>query len=542
MDKFKNSEMKQVFDNFNNAERINLADIDKIKSSKSKSELLSAQKVQAFKQIFKLAEKNIKRKAFDIFDKFNVEFQITVEDLQNYSESFSNAVSFKNIDTPEKQGLKVSMNFNLAKILQLPAEEVYAFVYATMYNSLLKKRASVSEKDEIKFGKVSELEEDAAVNDANNDRQGNYIQPKKTIIDYIKDILRLLFGDDKSNYDACAKQIKKDFTENGIGEQDLFENPNGKNLLAERYGKLVKKGYEQQATFLLGEISKNDFKRLANGNDSEIKSFCVNLSKSILRFNNINENEVNIEFTNEGNFLGSYSDRGFGGQSLIINLEKIKQKNNPAELVMVLTHELTHAIDSTINKSIGNVTDKGYGLQDNLVGGTNGIESVRDLMEKRKIESDRDINNTEKRRKYEIAKDIFDYTKKLQEICYRVNPNERSARMGELSAVIFLQKLSDDPEIKSYADASINSYKNYQNKVIENINEVDAMISKFHSAIENNKEVDTETKRIIAERIAYLESLKQRDKLKSSIAFGDEGKSLGIASSGLDKENELGDE
>ena len=78
--------------------------------------------------------------------------------------------------------------------------------------------------------------------------------------------------------------------------------------------------------------------------------------------------------------------------------------------------------------------------------------------------------------------------------------------------------------------------------MIENINEVDAMISKFHSAIENNKEIDTETKRIIAERIAYLESLKQRDKLKSSIAFGDEGKSLGIASSGLDKENELGDE
>lgn len=541
MSDLKNSEMKQTFENYNSAERVNLADIDKIKSSKAKSELLSTQKMQAFKQIFKLAEKNIERKAFDIFDKFNVEFQITAEDLQNYSESFSNAVSFKNIDTPEKQGLKVSMNFNLAKILQLPAEEVYSYVYASMYNSLLKKRASVSEKDEIKFGKVSELEEDAAVNDANNDRQGNYIQPKKTIIDYIKDILRLLFGDDKSNYNDCAKQIKKDFAENGIGEQDLFENPNGKNLFAERYGKLVKKGYEQQATFLLGEISKDDFKRLANGNDGEIKSFCVNLSKSILRFNGINENEVNIEFTNEGNFLGSYSDRGFGGQSLIINLEKIKQKNNPAELVMVLTHELTHAIDSTINKSVGNVTDKGYGLQDNLVGGTNGIESVRDLMEKRKADSDRDKNNAEKRRKYEIAKDVFDYTKKLQEICYRVNPNERSARMGELSAIIFLQKLSDDPQIKSYTEASINSYKNYQNKVLANINEVDAMISKYHSTIENNREIDAETKRIIAERIAYLESLKQRGKLNASTAFGDEGKSLDIAS-GVSKETELGDE
>ena len=51
----------------------------------------------------------------------------------------------------------------------------------------------------------------------------------------------------------------------------------------------------------------------------------------------------------------------------------------------------------------------------------------------------------------------------LKSYCYHINENERSARIGELSALIFMQKVgSKDPKIQQEIATSVKKYKKYQ--------------------------------------------------------------------------------
>lgn len=479
-----NAEMKEIFDNYNKAGNVPPEGFNK-------DELNNSAKGKAVAEIIRLAEKNIRKNASKVFENFNVEFKYSSSDNSKLGEEIINAIDFNFANNGDKKDLDVSINFNFSKLCQLPPEEVYSMVYATMHSSLLKKREALSAGKDFQFGKAEELNEEPAVNDENFDRQGNYVS-NHPIRDFIKKILKILFGDepDKSieDYGPIARQIETDFTQSGITAEDMFENPQGNNLIAERYGKVVKQGYQQQATYLLGEISKEDFNSIKTGNDQELRNFCESYAKVILNSSNMTKGDVPIVFVNSGS-IGEYMDYG-NRQEVRININEIKNINNPAEVVMTLQHELTHAIDSSSNKGKNITTEKGYGLVDNLVGGVHEIDNIQQK---------------------EPAK-VFGYVKHLQEICYRINPNEQSARIGELAAIKFMKGMNPDKDMQKYIERSIDDYNNYQNNVLKNMNECETVAQEYETEIKHLV-VNQSTHKIIGDRLNYIESLKQRGKL-----------------------------
>lgn len=487
------SERKIAFEEFNKAGNVP-------QDGFSKDDLKTSAKVKALMKIIELAEKDVKKKASEIFDEFNVDFKITSSDNSKLSEDIVNAINFNFSGDGDKKNLTVALNFNFSKLAQLPPDVVHSVVYSTMYNSLLKKREITAGENNFKFGKKVEMEENTPhINDANFDREGNYVE-SHPILDFVKKILFKLLGVRESENSSCARHIESDLIESGISPQDLFENPNGSNILAERYGKVVKQGYDQQATNLLGAISQDEFESLKSNDDSQIKAFCEKYARIVLASSNVPDKTISITFNNVG-MMGEYIDYGGTKQSVNINIDAVKAMKNPAEVVMILSHELTHSIDSTINKAsdFESTGKMGYGLKDNLVGDpTQGIEGVKE----------------------NESAEVYNYVKHLQEICYRVNPNERSARIGELTALKFMQGMNTDAVMQKYMQTSIDSYVRYQNKTLDNMAEVKTLDTQIKT--ENGKmfvvsasgemlEVKSEsTKALIKSRIDYLKNLEQR--------------------------------
>ena len=107
-----------------------------------------------------------------------------------------------------------------------------------------------------------------------------------------------------------------------------------------------------------------------------------------------------------------------------------------------------------------------------------------------------------------------------------MNPNERSAREGELIALEFMMGMNPDPTMKAYIEKSINSYKSYQDKVLANFAELDVLESQL-KAIEGQIR-SSETKNIIRARMDYLKALKQQNLLNVSGVERSVDQALGI--------------
>lgn len=478
------SEKKKVFDEYRRAGDVPSGGFDK-------DQIKTHQKAKKILEIIEIAEKDVRKKASRIFDEFNVSFEYTSSDNSKMSQKIVNSIAFTKSGDANKQDLHVSINFNFSNLGQFPPEEVYMAVYALMYDTLLKKKDMTAGNHEYKFDKGNE--NGPAVNDAHVDRSGNYVRP--TIFEYVKKILKLLLSDDLEperiqgliDQSGCAQEISNNLISAGISPADMFENPKGQNLLAERYGKIVKQGYMQQATSLLGEISKEEFESLKTNNVGQIQSFCEKYARIILSNSGINANDVQITFNAQGD-IGTYLDYG-NKQEVNINIREIMKLKNPAEVVMTLSHELGHAIDSTKNKSEGKTTKEGYGLLNNLVGDVHS-----------------DIDKVEGE-----EKEVRDLLLKINLVCYRVNPNERSARISELAAIKFMQGMHPDKAMQKYIAESIESYKNYQKSVIESMQQIEelrANYQKIKPIIKNSL-----TLRIFDERFSYLESLKAKGML-----------------------------
>ena len=200
-----------------------------------------------------------------------------------------------------------------------------------------------------------------------------------------------------SDFDLSAKNISKHFIEQGISVPEMFDNPpqltapvggSGnldkdqiKQLFASRYGGVVKQGNQQQANYLLGVFSQDEFEALKSGNDAQLKAFCEKFAKSFLGNCGLAEGTYTITYNKydaagNSNAAGSYTDFGAKGQNININLDQVRAIKNPAEIVMILAHELTHMVDSAENKGKGMFTDQGFGLLNNTIGGTHGLENV----------------------------------------------------------------------------------------------------------------------------------------------------------------------
>lgn len=482
-----NNEMQEIFKKYHDAGNVPSGGFNA-------AQLGTSAKIKTALEIIKLAEKNLRAQGFRLFNECDVNIAYTFNDNKGLDKKLVNAFSAK--FSENKKNLSVAINFNASYLAQLGAEEVYGVAYAYLYNSLVKKREKDFSESEIKLQKEDEdLEQDLRedVIEENSNIETDSSKQRHPIKEFFVQILKLILGDDFNNLESeeASKLIEANLAKNGITPDEFFENPNGKNLLAERYGKVVKNGYLQQSTFLLGVISKNEFNALKTGNDAEIKDFCVKYVNCVLANSNIGKN-VEVKFES-GKYLGEYNDYG-NRQEICIDIERIKKKNNPAEVVMTLQHELTHAIDSSYNKARG-VTDDGYGLVDNLVGGAR--ENIN------KVHAKNDANQQM----------IRDYFVRLQKICYDVNPNECSARMGELAAVKFMKGLHSDNSMQKYIDKSIKAYVSHQENVLESIGKIDEIIHEFET-IKNL--ADSQTNDLIKERIEYLLRLREEGKINEN--------------------------
>ena len=290
---------------------------------------------------------------------------------------------------------------------------------------------------EVNFGKGG--------NDQSKQAAQTYRSNESTssIFEYFKKFLEFFFAGNNDiknmNYSACAEQISLNLKQRGFVPEDLFENSKGKNLFAERFAKVSKLGYQQQATALAGVFSKKEFNSIQNGSDAQIKDACQKFADQFLKNSGVESGTYSIEFGDAKGDLGRYIDNGVNGQSITIDLEAIKKLENPAELWMTLAHELTHMVDSSKNKASGVMSRKGFGLSEhNLVGCVNDNAPP--------------------------------FVKKMEQVYYEVNPHERSARQGELVALEFMMQMQPDATMKHYIKQSLKDFQAYQRSTLKTLN------------------------------------------------------------------------
>ena len=469
----------------------------------SKEEMMKHKNADITLRWINFAIADAKRDIEKALENVNVNFSVSLANKLN--EPIVNAMDFGNFtleNNAEKQNIPVSANFNFMKLCSLPKAEVYAVVYKTLFEPFKDKIKSKASSDKVLFGKEEDLENsETAVNDSHFDRQGNYVAPQNTVVEYIKKFLRAVFGIKKEgsdDFDLSAKNIASNLAQRDIGPQELFENPNGINLLAERYAKVSKKESQEQANFLLGEFSKEEFESLKRRDPEQLRVFCDKFARNFLANSGLSENDYRITYNrtdSKGNILsaGSFYDHGVNGQSININLDEMNNITNPAEIVMTLSHELTHLVDSASNKGDKSKADEitkngGFGLLDNLVGGTGEIEKFR-------------------------GSNAFDFIQRLETICYRINPNEVSAREGELIALEFMEGLhTTDKSMIKYIEESKKGYDNYVEIVNNAIRDAEKMQSEYKS-IEGLIQ-DENTKNFIKSRLNYIQQLKNKGRLK----------------------------
>ncbi len=446
----------------------------------------SSEDMESYERAGKLKEiiESVKSSLTEQFAEYG-ELKINITLNDESSSPIFNAINFEQAPLSDgKTDLSVKANLNVSRLAKLPSMEAYAAVYYPLYDSILKnvEKNKGDKSQEGKLVKVGEENQQSSESDS-------------LIVSYLKEFLRNLFGVGTELKgveldDFSVQSIAKDFSKKGITRQDFFENPNGTNLLAERFAKVSKQGYQQQATALLGEFSKNEI-NLISGTDAEIKAFCEKFADNFLKNSGLQAGTYAIEFTNTGD-IGLYSDKG-DSQSIKINIDAIRKMYNPAEVLMTLAHELTHMVDSSVNKGLGQASRKGYGLTEhNLVGGVN--------------------------------KNSSGFLKRMEEVYYKANPHERSARQGELVALEFMMGMQPNATMKSYIEKSLASFKGYQVKTIKALQvDVEKLIADYNNG--NSQELQGYDEKTLAYISKVMDDL-MKMKSEGLLDFSSEIKNL----------------
>jgi len=252
--------------------------------------------------------------------------------------------------------------------------------------------------------------------------------------------------------------------------------------------------YEQQKVALMDVINSNntnikeEFNSLGFGSSREEKeNFCIKYVSYFMQSRKLKS--IPVTFENKG-ALGTFRDRN-GEKSININLSKIK---SVSELVMTLSHELTHATDSIIND----------GLQNNIEESITGSG-------------------------YKSGSDVYGYLLKLKKICYKLNPNERRGRIGELSALQFMVETCNNDDTKEELKKSIAKFIRYQENTIKQYN--DLALADLEMEAQNLGQLNGRASEMIRERLNYLK------KIQNDNDFSDELQSIEDAKSYLDKLN-----
>ena len=241
----------------------------------------------------------------------------------------------------------------------------------------------------------------------------------------------------------------------------------------------------QQYQTLMSNRLKSQFSDLVKHQEDgfegsvNVREFCKNYADTFMTSNGLKP--ILVTFKNEGE-LGTYIDSA-KSQKININLSKI---TTVSELVSTLSHELTHAVESSINKSTGNQTKEGFGLADNI-----SLDISKTTL-------------TEGTKEHDLLKQLNKY-------CYRLNPNERSARYGELSALKLMQAIVSTEKEKQQLRDTIASFRSYQSTTLEVI--ANLKDEKFFADLEAQiqsvlaSNIPESDKQLFIERLDYIKKM-----------------------------------
>ena len=450
-------------------------------------------------------------------------------------------VRSKILQTGNTNIMPISLNIPLDKLITMPAMEVYAILSATAHMTV--QAEMLGEKNKFanvdlehmsveKFDKVKELSEKRVEHQEN--------KQKATILltRYLEGFLPSYCGEYFTKFDNISALVANNIVDSM--EPDQIEKMAGiffdfgtlnylidknisdyasipiEELREARLGALYNKarelwkdqdrqpeaiGVTQQYQALMSDKLKSQFSMLvANqgkglSNTIDIEAFCRNYANTYMESNGLKP--IDLTFENIGE-LGSYIDAGTK-QRININLSKI---SSVSELVSTLSHELTHAVESSINKSNGEQTKEGFGLADNISYDISGLSLPKHSPE------------------YKVLRQINYY-------CYRLNPNERSARYGELSALKFMQSIATTEKEKEQLSNTIDEFVTYQTQTLDIIKRLSE--NSFMADIEKRVEeilasdIPEADKQLFRERMAYI---KRMMKGQSRLEVSMENKSL----------------
>ena len=432
-----------------------------------------------------------------------------------------------------EDGNSSHISLNIKKLSKLPALEVISIVSKALTEVVAKENNKENDEEFL-----NELFDGSAENniDANGNKVSENAQKVKAIIAaYLKNYLPAVFSDEFKGFkhisEYVANLIVSEMSEQSLeemlspffafSEEEIQELANSKverflethssgGLHKARIARVIGKaeyfaedltkeivsiGYEQQAQALLGaDVSDPSYKNLKSQfevvrgekclTSQAVKDFCEQYVQNFLHAHNAKSIVVTFEPKGE---LGSFLDYGGAKQEININLEKLRSMGSFTELAMTLSHELTHAVDASRNKAKGMANEDGTGL----------LNDIDELDKKELIELG-------------IKDDALELLTSVQKYCYSVNPNERNARIGELSALLFMQKAgSQDPAIQRDISKSIERYIAYQNKTKDRVNGLSNAIAEFESKKEalisaGIIKKNSRACKMIEERIDYL--------------------------------------
>ncbi len=534
MSSFKFIDIMNAYDNSNpvsaglsnsHLESISKTVAENRSAAQNKNQVLPANKAEGLVNIAKRAEQAINVK-------LPKEFRINLTTTFNAQNANSVAGGKNGIYLQSMGGNNVAMNLNLKRISRLPALEAFAVIYESLSNFAFKgQNISVDEfKEEVKEdskldkndGKSKNSKADAIkVLSAYIERfLKNYANKYKTYSGISDEIAKLIVEDmNEQDYEKILSPFFKleDINEKAYKVIDRFkvtkinnprlncilEKTESESLLLKGESDVKRLNYLQQYQELMSISTKDEFaKAMNNGSNSlnKFTDFCLSYVNNFLNSNGLKN--IAVTFNSKGE-LGTFYDTN--PPRININLSKI---DSISELVMTLSHELTHAVDSCTNKVKGNFNRDGGGLLNDIG------ENI----------SNSGLNE---------GSDEYNFLSELNYYCYHVNPNERNARVGELSALMFLDdNLNSSADLKSQLKVSLETYIAYQNKTSTILNELtDEKIKSLRETFSNFSGLPKKASDLMLERINYLEEIKNKNFMPMA-----EADSIMVAQKLLDKQ------
>lgn len=502
-------------------------DTPKTEEEKKQEEKVFNKKLNAFRAMLVRMEGDLNR----TFNKLGINIgPIKIDGSFSAGKSDRELVTklsfFQNDNGKSSVGV-VNMNMNIKKLLKYPSLELYALVSSSVLKSVLGKDGNKVQDVIYKSGKTLE---DVNKGQSLVNSEINREKARRILKRYIKTFLNENFNDSVFEVSFITDSILDSLSDENIKKlmHHNFDNVVSKDglLLDDALDKHMSiKNYRIQAlhkkifdvqlniegvsssevnayreqelalsnVFLKGKFNKAK-ESILSGNSSDLMSYCESFASAFCQSHGINAPKINFVNKKNARFLGQYHDLGSGGQYIDINLGRV---DNIIDLSTTLTHELTHAIESSLNKSRGATNNDGTGL-------------LNDMSE--------DISHSG------LAKGTAEYNllKEINNYCYYVNPNERNARQNEVSAYAFMVKFADDdPILKAQLSESIQGkvdpktgkkyggYIQYLEKTQEYLENIDKSIEKFQNRF-NALNVPESSKGYveISERINYLKTIK----------------------------------